>query len=130
MSKFEKADRFISEVQRLINNNYGVVSIDKNRPNNGIIKSESSNSIITRIYIKPNKYHEDVFNSEELREHVEEIASLAVGYKANSITDTRKAREEKPYSNYGGPVKILGISSSDRYPLFEIKYKYLNPDYS
>jgi len=119
MSNKEKAEKFIKEVKRLLNNNYTTLDIAEDFLN-GITISESSNSIITSIYIKPNKYNESAIEKEELQKRCEEIASLANGMRPNWLTKTDK------YPDY---LRILTHKAARDYPIVEIEFKYLNPDY-
>jgi hypothetical protein len=130
--EMKKADEFVNNVVKLVQNNYTQLEIAKERMNDGITISKASNSIIARINVRPNKYNTHI-DVNTIRERVEEIGSIASGHRADYITSTRKARKKDKQSRppNAGPIKVLNVGKSrkDDAPVFEIEYKYLNPNH-
>jgi len=126
MSNLEKAENFQNKVKKLVNTNYNTLEIAKDFSNGNMIR-KGSNSIISSVFIRPNTYNTHM-ESDEIRKQVEEIASIATGRKATSLTDMRKAREESQYdySPYNDNLKLLKHSAGQEFPVYEIEYKYAN----
>lgn len=127
----EKAEEFIEEVRRVIDNNYSTLKIASDRPNGGTAVDENvklQNCVIARVYIQPNKYNDHI-KKEKIRKYTEEIAAIASGRKATELTEMRRARESsdrKFHSMYGDTMSISEIGGTDKrgYPVFEIENKF------
>lgn len=129
--KLKKVERFVQKVRDLVGqgSNYSNLKINTERYNNGATienNPDLHNCVRARVYIRPGEYntHLDV---EEVRQRAEEIAAIASGQRATTVTKTREAREEKPkkyHESYPGPVTVgeIGGTKNRGYPIFELEY--------
>lgn len=132
MSEHERAESFISSVEKLVEQNYPSLEIARDRSSYGTSVSESSNSVIARVFIQPNKYHHHI-ESDVIRRRVEEIASIATERRATSLTSMRESRQDLNLNfhfSYPDSIRIMEISGTDNrgYPIFELDFKYLDRD--
>lgn len=130
MADLERAEEFIKEVEKLVKKNYSHLEIAEDHLG-GTSISTPSNSVKATVYIKPNKYNLHI-EADEVRRKVEEIASIASGRNATSLTDMRQSREssKKNLSKYPDNLQILQLGGTENrgYPIFEIDMRYLNRD--
>lgn len=125
----DKAENFVEEANRILNNNYSTMSLadERSLPATSVDeKVELHNCAIATVHVRPNDYNTHI-EDEKARRYAEEIASIAAGHKARYLTGTREAREEsnKGHGNYPDGLRVLKIGGTERrgYPIFEIEYK-------